>query len=68
MSTASVTTPALLTAEEFAQRPDPGIPRSSFEEGSCRCRCPSRVTVKSATGRPNPWRLCRGPRPGSRAQ
>ena len=24
MSTASVTTPALLTAEEFAQRPDPG--------------------------------------------
>ena len=26
MSTASVTTPALLTAEEFAQRPDPGYP------------------------------------------
>src|SRR5271165_7320863 len=26
MSTASVTTPALLTAEEFAQRPDPGHP------------------------------------------
>src|SRR3954467_6898041 len=26
MSTASVTTPALLTAEDFAQRPDPGYP------------------------------------------
>jgi Uma2 family endonuclease len=26
MSTASVTTPALLTAEEFARRPDPGYP------------------------------------------
>jgi Uma2 family endonuclease len=26
MSTASVTTPALLTAEEFAERPDPGYP------------------------------------------
>jgi Uma2 family endonuclease len=26
MSTSSVTTPALLTAEEFAQRPDPGYP------------------------------------------
>src|SRR5947208_5279843 len=26
MSAASVTTPALLTAEEFGQRPDPGYP------------------------------------------
>ena len=26
MSTASVTTPAMLTAEEFARRPDPGYP------------------------------------------
>ena len=26
MSTASLTTAALLTAEEFAQRPDPGYP------------------------------------------
>ena len=26
MSTASVTTPTLMTAEEFAQRPDPGYP------------------------------------------
>ena len=26
MSTASVTTPALLTAEQFAERPDPGYP------------------------------------------
>src|SRR5271155_2912612 len=26
MSTASVPTPALLTAEEFAERPDPGYP------------------------------------------
>ena len=26
MSTASLTAPALLTAEEFAERPDPGYP------------------------------------------
>ena len=26
MSTASLTSPALLTAEEFAERPDPGYP------------------------------------------
>ena len=36
MSTASVTMLALLTAEEFAQRPDPGIPSSRFL-GSNRC-------------------------------
>ena len=57
MSTASVTTPALLTAEEFAQRPDPGYPEELVEEGSCRRRCPSRVTVKSAIGSAESWAI-----------
>ena len=35
MSAAPVTTPALLSPEEFAQRPDPGYPEELVRERSC---------------------------------
>ena len=38
--------PNLPTAEEFAQRPDPAIPKNGCAEGSSQCPFPSRVMAK----------------------
>ena len=48
MSTASVSAPTLLTAEQFAERPDPGYPEELVKEGSCPWPFPSRVMAKFA--------------------
>ena len=51
MSTASVTAPALLTAEQFAERPDPGYPEELVKGRVVPMPVPSRVTVRFAAKR-----------------
>ena len=53
------TAEALMTAEEFGQRPDPAIPRSSFKEGSSRCPHRIDVMVGPVSRLGDPGHVCR---------
>jgi hypothetical protein len=61
MSTASVTVPPLLTAEQFAERPDPGYPEELVKGPRLlNTWTPGQQSLSSSMMRVH-WRMCSGP-------